>query len=152
VSVYERIESTAGIGRLLVLTVRAIFRSPFIWLGDALAETAGTIRRCVVPLTLSSATFGVGLAVVYFGGVVKLLGTEDRLGGAMEAGFTREPEAWVAMMIIAGAAGSAITADLGARKIREELDDAPRIDAEAAIAEARAMLVGTARPTRESSA
>jgi len=34
----------------------------------------------------------------------------------------------------------------------DELDDVPRIDAEAAIAEARAMLVGTERPTRESRA
>ena len=34
----------------------------------------------------------------------------------------------------------------------DELDDVPRIDAEAAIAEARAMLAGTKRPTRESRA
>ena len=34
----------------------------------------------------------------------------------------------------------------------DELDDAPRIDAEAAIAEARGMLAGTELPTRESRA
>ena len=34
----------------------------------------------------------------------------------------------------------------------DELDDVPRIDAEAAIADARVILAGTKRPTRESRA
>jgi phospholipid/cholesterol/gamma-HCH transport system permease protein len=42
--------------------------------------------------------------------------------GALLLGFLREPALWVASMMFAGIAGSAMTADIGARRIREELD------------------------------
>jgi phospholipid/cholesterol/gamma-HCH transport system permease protein len=53
---------------------------------------------------------------------VQRLGTIERTGAAVMAGFTREVAVWITMMIVAGTAGAAITADLGARKIRDELD------------------------------
>src|SRR5205823_2708304 len=55
-------------------------------------------------------------------GVIVAIGTVDRSGGGNITGWPREPGFWVTSMILAGVAGSAMTADLGARKIREELD------------------------------
>lgn len=119
---YGRLRNAGEMGALLVKVVRVGARPPYPWFGLMLEELGTTIRRCVIPLTLSAAFFSLGLATVFFGGVVRSIGTLDRLGGALQAGAIREPMVWVSMMIVAGVAGSAITADLAARKIRDELD------------------------------
>ena len=51
-----------------------------------------------------------------------LFGALDRLGGFFVLATIREFAPFVCAIIVAGVAGTAITADLGARKIREELD------------------------------
>ena len=51
-----------------------------------------------------------------------LFGALDRLGGFFVLASIREFAPFVTAIIVAGVAGTAITADLGARKIREELD------------------------------
>lgn len=117
-----RVATAGGMGALLVQAARAAVRSPFSWRRDLLIETSTALRRCVLPLALSAGFFALGLLVLYFGGVVKVLGTLDRLGGGSLIGFIREAIRWVSMMVIAGVVGSAMTADLGSRKVREELD------------------------------
>src|SRR3954447_12031860 len=121
-STYARVANAGGMGALLVQATRAAVRRPFTWRRDLLIELSTALRRCIVPLTLSAGFFALGLLVLYFGGVVKVLGTLDRLGGGDLVGFIREAIRWVSMMVIAGVVGSAITADLASRKIREELD------------------------------
>ena len=51
-----------------------------------------------------------------------LFGALDRLGGFFVLASIREFAPFVTAIVVAGVAGTAITADLGARKIREELD------------------------------
>ena len=51
-----------------------------------------------------------------------LFGANDRLGGFFVLASIREFAPFVTAIVLAGVAGTAITADLGARKIREELD------------------------------
>ena len=53
---------------------------------------------------------------------LSLFGALDRLGGFFILASVREFAPFVSAIIVAGVAGTAITADLGARKIREELD------------------------------
>jgi phospholipid/cholesterol/gamma-HCH transport system permease protein len=118
----RRIESAGGMGHLLWQVLRAAFSRPFNWQRDCVAVTSGAIRRSIVPIAFSASAFSVGLVVVFFAGIVKRLGTLDRTGGAFQVGISREVAVWVGGMIIAGAVGSSMTADLGARKIREELD------------------------------
>ncbi|MCW3063331.1 MAG: hypothetical protein JWN32_503 [Solirubrobacterales bacterium] len=119
---YERLKVLGGIGTLFVRTVRSAATPPFGWGREALAEMSTVYRRCAVPLALASAFFALGLAAAYFAPIVKTLGTIDRSGGGIEVGFLREICRWITLMVGAGVIGSAITADLGARKIREELD------------------------------
>jgi phospholipid/cholesterol/gamma-HCH transport system permease protein len=109
-------------GRLAGRVIVCAVTPPYSWVGECVTELAIGLRRCLLPALLSMTAFGIGIACVFFGGIVTLLGTADRLGGGAAMGFTREPGFWVAMMILAGVAGSAMTADLGARKVREELD------------------------------
>jgi phospholipid/cholesterol/gamma-HCH transport system permease protein len=109
-------------GDLLVATARAAVTPPYTWPKEFVVECSGSIRRCLLPAVLSVSAFALGLHVYYVASIVQVLGTMDRLGGAMMIGFTREIAVWVALMILAGVAGSAMTADLASRKIREELD------------------------------
>jgi phospholipid/cholesterol/gamma-HCH transport system permease protein len=78
--------------------------------------------RCAVPLTVSMFFWVIGYAFIMLLGFIRLLGAADRLPGTLLLGFTREPIVWVTGMVFAGTIGASITADLAARKNREELD------------------------------
>jgi phospholipid/cholesterol/gamma-HCH transport system permease protein len=71
----------------------------------------------------------ISMLVVCFGApglqaanFLSLFGALDRLGGFFVLASIREFAPNVTAVVVAGVAGTAITADLGARKIREELD------------------------------
>jgi phospholipid/cholesterol/gamma-HCH transport system permease protein len=119
---YEKITRAGEMGRLALAVLRTAVTPPFWWIPECLSETTIALRRCFVPALLAMTAFGIGLACDFFGGIVRLLGTADRLGGGIGIGFLREPGVWVAIMILAGVAGSSMCADLGARKIRDELE------------------------------
>jgi phospholipid/cholesterol/gamma-HCH transport system permease protein len=119
---YGSLRSAGEMGVLALQVVVAWFRPPYPWFKDAVVETSKAFRRCIVPLALSVAVFTVALTVLVFGILLHELGAIDREAGGMWIAFTREVCVWVTGMVFAGVAGSAITADLGARKIREELD------------------------------
>jgi phospholipid/cholesterol/gamma-HCH transport system permease protein len=119
---YSRLESAGAMGRLFVASARVAVKPPFSWWGECLSEMAIVLRRCLVPAMISITAFAVGLVAVYVAGIISVLGTTDRIGGGSNIGFIREPSIWVTTMILAGVAGSAMTADLGARKVRGELD------------------------------
>lgn len=112
----------AGTTRLLVLTLKALRGSPRGWAGETLSQAAHIIRRCVLPLLISAGFFIFGVAVMVAAGTLRALGAQDRIGQGIAVGTTREFAAWVAGMLVAGIAGTAITSDLGARRIRDELD------------------------------
>jgi phospholipid/cholesterol/gamma-HCH transport system permease protein len=122
IPLYERLRRAGEMGRLSLAVIRAMFSPPFWWIPECISETSIALRRCFVPAVLAMTAFGIGLACDFFGGIVKTLGIADRLGGGIGIGFLREPGVWVAIMILAGVAGSSMCADLGARKIREELE------------------------------
>jgi phospholipid/cholesterol/gamma-HCH transport system permease protein len=119
---YRRVEVASGIVRLLFTTVRIAVRPPFSWGGTWLEECSLTIRRCSAPLIISFATFSIGIVVSLIAGLLQAIGTIDRAGGGNITGWTREVGFWLTSMILAGVAGSAMTADLAARKVRDELD------------------------------
>jgi phospholipid/cholesterol/gamma-HCH transport system permease protein len=119
---YASIRSAGDMGALALKSVRLAVRPPFYWVPDAVVETSKAFRRCIIPLALSVSTFIIALSILVFGNLLHELGATDRQAGGMWIAFTREVCVWVTGMVFAGVAGSAITADLGARKIREELD------------------------------
>lgn len=119
---YSRLRSAGGMVAMFGKTVRAAVTPPYTWLPDCLVECSVGIRRSVVPNFVSISAFALGAGIANVGAVIEVLGTTDRFGGAMITGWPREPSYWVTAMVFAGVVGSAITADLGARKIRDELD------------------------------
>lgn len=119
---YDRLKSAGGMGALFVQTVKLAVRPPFKWRREAMIEASYAIRRCLLPLFVASSAYAIALIGIYGGNILQLLGARDRIGGPGYIAAIREPSVWATMMIFAGVAGSAITADLGARRIRDELD------------------------------
>jgi phospholipid/cholesterol/gamma-HCH transport system permease protein len=75
----------------------------------------------VIPLIAVSVPFGVIIAL-HVGSFAEQLGAEANVGAAMVTAVVREAAPVATALLIAGAGGSAMTADLGSRRIREELD------------------------------
>jgi phospholipid/cholesterol/gamma-HCH transport system permease protein len=80
------------------------------------------LRLCWLPLTISMVVLSYGAAGLQAGNALIIFGSLDRLGGFFVLAVIREFAPFVTAIILAGVGGTAITADLGARKIREELD------------------------------
>lgn len=121
-SVYGRLEAAGGMGALLVQSLRYAVTPPYPWIHTAIIDASMMLRRCFVPLIVSISVFMIGFGFFVLGGITEVLGATDREGGAVIIGIMREMAIWTTGMIFAGVAGSAMTADIGSRKVREELD------------------------------
>jgi phospholipid/cholesterol/gamma-HCH transport system permease protein len=119
---YERLRVIGEMNRLAVQTLRGIFTRPVSWTGDAIEQISTAIRRCIVPLAVSHSVYLIGFGIILFGSILLTLGAPDRLPGGIWLIWAREIATWITGMVFAGVVGAAITADLGARKVREELD------------------------------
>ena len=75
----------------------------------------------ILPTALVSIPFGAVIAL-QLGNLTRQLGAQSFTGAASVLAVVREASPIVTALLIAGAGGSAICADLGARKIREEID------------------------------
>ena len=75
----------------------------------------------IIPTALVAIPFGAVIAL-QVGGLIKQFGAQSFTGSASVLAVVREAGPIATSLLIAGAGGSAIAADLGARKIREELD------------------------------
>jgi phospholipid/cholesterol/gamma-HCH transport system permease protein len=118
---YQGLKTVSEVCSLALATIRTLLTGT-AWRTEFIAETAKAIRLSLVPLALTTVLLAIGGVTIYFGSVLKVIGTLDRMGLALQAALMREWSMWLTGMVIAGVVGSAITADLGARKIRGELD------------------------------
>jgi phospholipid/cholesterol/gamma-HCH transport system permease protein len=119
---YEKLRRAGEMGEMGVKVVRTTFVPPMWWIPECARQTADALRRCWLPAALSMAALSIGVAVDFVGGIIKSIGTADRIGGGLGVGYVRDPGVWITVMTLAGVAGAQMTADLGARKIRDELD------------------------------
>jgi phospholipid/cholesterol/gamma-HCH transport system permease protein len=121
-NVFARIKSAGQMGALAVRVPSIALRPPFTWWKDAVVEAASGMRRSFMPLLLSHSVFLLSFVVIIFGGVLTNLGVAEREATATILFWAREIGTWITSMIFAGIVGASITADLGARRIRDELD------------------------------
>ena len=75
----------------------------------------------ILPTALVAIPFGAVIAL-QLGSLTRQLGAQSFTGSASVLAVLREASPIVTALLIAGAGGSAICADLGARKIRDEID------------------------------
>jgi phospholipid/cholesterol/gamma-HCH transport system permease protein len=109
-------------GILVGRTIVSAVRPPYTYGNEFVYQFLFALRVCWFPMILASVAFSYGPAGVQAAGFLNLFGALDRLGGLFILAVVREFAPLVCAIVMAGVAGTAITADLGARKIREELD------------------------------
>jgi phospholipid/cholesterol/gamma-HCH transport system permease protein len=113
------------VGDIVLLTGRTIssaLRPPHPYGGEFVWQFLFILRLCWLPLLISTVAISYGAAGLQAANILAILGALDRLGGFFVLAAVREIGPLITAIVLAGAAGTAITADLGARKIREELD------------------------------
>ncbi|WP_199431186.1 MlaE family ABC transporter permease [Qaidamihabitans albus] len=111
------------LGNLLAFaaeTFRQMFRRPFQW--RELFDQAWFVTRVsILPACLITIPFGAVLSL-QIGTLFQQLGAQSFTGAVAVLGIVQQAAPVATVTVIAGAAGTAVAADLGSRKIREELD------------------------------
>ena len=113
------------IGDMMILTGRTIasaLRPPYPYGGEFVSQFLFALRLCWFPLLVSTVAICYAAPGLQAANFLTIFGALDRLGGIFVLAAIREIGPNVTAIVLAGVAGTAITADLGARKIREELD------------------------------
>jgi phospholipid/cholesterol/gamma-HCH transport system permease protein len=114
------VQEIGGMAYLVyVLIVRGL-RPPYSWMPEFVSQFRFTVKVCFFPLILSSFALAFGPMGVQGSGFFELFGSFDRMGSLYELVVVRLFAPLVVGVIVAGAAGTAICADLGARVVREE--------------------------------
>ena len=112
-------------GSMVILTARTIWsalRPPYPYGEELVEQCVFTLRLCWAPLLISTFALNLGAPGLQAAGPLHIFGALDRLGGFFVLTAIRWIGPIVTAVVVGGVAGTAITADLGARKIREELD------------------------------
>ena len=113
------------VGDMMILTAKTLVsavRPPYPYGGEFISQFLFALQLCWFPMLISCVAFGFGAPGLQAANFLSLFGALDRLGGFFILASIREFAPFVTAVVVAGVAGTAITADLGARKIREELD------------------------------
>jgi len=113
------------VGEMVLLAARTLVsavRPPYPYGEELVGQFLFVLKLSWFPMTISTFALCLGAPGLQAAGVLSLFGNLDRLGGFFVVTAVRFIGPIVTAAVVAGVAGTAITADLGARKIREELD------------------------------
>jgi phospholipid/cholesterol/gamma-HCH transport system permease protein len=113
------------VGDVMILTGKTIVsavRPPYPYGGEFVSQFLFALKLCWSPLLVTAFVVAYAAPGLQAANFLILFGALDRMGGFFVLAVIREFAPIVCAIIVAGVAGTAITADLGARKIREELD------------------------------
>jgi phospholipid/cholesterol/gamma-HCH transport system permease protein len=100
--------------------VRALPTRPF-QLREFIQQCWFIASVTILPTALVSIPFGAVIALE-LGSLTRQLGAQSFTGGASVLAIIQQASPIVTALLVAGAGGSAICADLGSRKIRDEID------------------------------
>ena len=109
-------------GNMFAITLEAfriMWKPPYPW-REFIRQSWFIASVSMLPAVLVSIAFGATIAL-QVGNVARQLGAESQTGAAMVLAVVREAAPIVAALLIAGAGGSAMCADIGSRKIRDEI-------------------------------
>jgi phospholipid/cholesterol/gamma-HCH transport system permease protein len=113
------------VGVMMILTVKTLIsavKPPYPYGEELVWQFLFVLKLSWFPLLISTFALNLGAPGLQAAGVLSLFGALDRLGGFFVVIAIRWIGPLVTAVVVTGIAGTAITADLGARKIREELD------------------------------
>jgi len=114
------LRETGKLFALALSVTRSVFRRPF-QLREFIEQFWFIASVTILPAALVSIPFGAVIAL-QVGSLTQQLGAQSFTGGASVLAVIQQASPLIVALLISGAGGSAICADLGSRKIREELD------------------------------
>lgn len=112
-------------GAMVALAIRCLaelFSPGMSWRRELTIQSVTILQRVLLTLIVVDLAFGFSAAGISAGGVLSSLGAIDRAAATVPVAFLRELGVLVTASVAAGAIGTMITSELGARKIRDELD------------------------------
>lgn len=113
------ITETGNMFAITLEALRIMWKPPYPW-REFIRQSWFIASVAMLPAVLVSIAFGATIAL-QVGNVSRQLGAESQTGAAMVLAVVREAAPIVAALLISGAGGSAMCADLGSRKIRDEI-------------------------------
>jgi len=120
VSVKSSLEVAGGFFAVAGDGVRGLFSRPFP-VQEFLEQTLFIARVSVVPAIFTCIPFLVTVQF-FIGQLLSEIGANDLAGAGAGFAIVGELGPFVSVLVVSGAGATAVCADLGARKIREELD------------------------------
>src|SRR3954469_21378094 len=119
-SMSSAMRAPGEIAVMVMDVTRRFGKQPFQW-AEFVEQAWFVTSVTLMPTILVSVPFGAVISL-QVGNLTGQLGAQSFAGATAVLATVREAAPIAAALIIAGAAGSAICSDLGARKIREEID------------------------------
>ncbi|GAC56557.1 YrbE family protein [Gordonia hirsuta DSM 44140 = NBRC 16056] len=114
------LSQTGSIVQVFVDVARQLFVRPFQW-REFIQQAWFIASVTILPTALIAIPFGA-IVSLQTGSLIKQLGAESFTGAASVLVVVQQGSPLVTSLLVAGAAGSAVAADLGSRTIREEID------------------------------
>lgn len=114
------LRETGQLVDLFLQVVRGVFRRPF-QLREFISQSWFVASVTILPTALVAIPFGAVIAL-QLGSLTRQLGAQSFTGAASVLAIIQQASPIVTALLVAGAGGSAICADLGSRTIREEID------------------------------
>ncbi|WP_460847759.1 ABC transporter permease [Nocardioides ultimimeridianus] len=115
------IQEAGGMVDLLLQILKSAITKPVGYWGAVADDMFGTMRTASAPI--GAAIFGflifMSILTVQF---FQMAGATQLFGPLLFLQAIRTFTMWIVSMVVAGVIGSALTADLGARRVREEID------------------------------
>jgi len=119
--VRSAVSEAGGMAELLIKVTVSAVRQPRGYWGDVVEEIHYTVKRSWLSISIALGGFLIALSVPS-NQFVNLAGVGEFYGPLLFVTSTRTFTVWVATLLVAGVIGAAMTAELGSRKVREELD------------------------------
>ncbi|MDT7617650.1 MAG: phospholipid/cholesterol/gamma-HCH transport system permease protein [Pseudonocardiales bacterium] len=116
------LQQAGEMAELLATVAYSAVRHPRGYWGDVRDQLFEVVKLCWFPMAVACVAFGFGAPGLQAGNLFILFGIPERLGSFFVMASVREFAPWINAMVVAGVVGTAMTADLGARRIREEID------------------------------
>lgn len=116
-------EKIQKVGKVVLFFLRTVFlatKRPF-YLSEIVKVTNIITRRCLLPVISVVTPFGMVVALQGIN-IFKIFGAEKMLSGLVCISLVRELSPGVTSIMVAAQAGSGVTAELGAMRIKEEID------------------------------
>ncbi len=116
------VRQAGEMAEFLAAVLRGAVARPTGYWSAVRTEMYSVLKLCWFPMVVSTFAFGLAAPGIQGVNVFSLLGIPERLGSFFVLASVREFGPFVTAIVVAGVVGSAYTADIGSRRVREEID------------------------------